>query len=246
MLQVSPDTLAVMITRPETVVGAYRALGGSSAASAGMVQTQLGSAFSSLSGAGCFAAFASAVAYQVAPGGASDPASMQATLGELLAAQAFNYLDFCNTSALLSLIGSPGLIPPDAPAGSAPKATLHFLVWLDSVPLGIGAHAQLVVANVLDAAYLLLDPTYAYALRVPFTGAGPQASLSVIENAATMLQTPIDPSNLAVINPAGTSSAPQLLAAIISGSVGPQYIDSGANGGAAWDANLSQAIGNLS
>ena len=246
MLEVSADTLAAIVARPQAFVSAYRALGGSSAASSGIVRSELGSAFSSLSDAGCIAAFASAVAFQIAPGGVTDPASIEATLGELLTSDALGSLDFCHISALLSLIASPGLAPPDAPPGSPAKGTLHYLVWLDSVPLGIGAHAQLIAANVLDGAYLLLDPTYAFALRIPFTGSGPQAASSVIENAATMMQTPIDASNLGIINPAGTAALPQLLTAMISGSLGPQYIDWSLSGGSVgWDLSLAASIADM-
>jgi len=147
---------------------------------------------------------------------------------------------------MLSLLGHPELIPPDADTASPPKPTVHFLVWLDTVPLNTGFHGQLVITNVLTDAYLLLDPTYGYALRIPFVGAGPQAALTVIENAATMLQTPIAQQNLAVLDPNGTASKPDMFQTLLSGALGPQYIEHDSiYGSEGWDIRIAQIFDTL-
>ena len=58
-------------------------------------------------------------------------------------------------ATLFALLGNPLLIPPDATSGAVQKPSIHFLVWLDTVPLGTGYHSQLLVTKVLDGAYLL-------------------------------------------------------------------------------------------
>jgi hypothetical protein len=246
MLAVSAGVLAGIAARPQTFPCAYArlAVGGSSADA--YVRSQLGAAFASLTDAGCLATYASVVAFNTAPAGMTtlDPAS--ATLAQLLGAQALAVTHFCKLTTLLALIGNPLLIPPDAPAGDPVKPSVHFLVWLDSAPLNSASHAQLIIANVLDNAYLLLDPTYAYVLRIPYVGAGPQASLSTVENAATMLQTPITRENLAVLDPAGTAAVPQLQQAVISGALGPQYISHDPTSGSeSWDARIAQVFDDL-
>jgi hypothetical protein len=195
MLQVSSTDLAAIIARPERFLSTYQNLNGGTSADT-YVRSQLGTSFSSLSDAGCVATFGSVVAFSVAPAGENSLDAMTATLQQLLTAPALAANQFCKLNALLALLGNPGLIPPDA---TATKASLHFLVWLDTVPLGTGTHTQLVISNVLQQAYLLLDPMYALALRIPFVGGGPNASQTVIENAAAMLQTVITPDNLAVL-----------------------------------------------
>ena len=123
---------------------------------------------------------------------------------------------------------------------------MHFTAWLPSVPLNTGYHSQLIITNVLDDAYLLLDPMYAYALRVPYVGAGPQDDLTDIENAATMMQTPISPENLVVLDPAGTAASPGMLQTIISGAMGPEYLyNDPVYGSAAWDTAISQTFVNM-
>lgn len=246
MLQVSPAVLAQIVARPETFLAAYRGLGGSTSAAA-YVTAQLGPAFAGLPDTGCIATFATAVAFNAAPAGTTTLDPVTATLHELLTAEALEAQHFCKLSALLTLIASPGLIPPDLPEGSPAKASLHFLAWLDTVPLNTGAHVQLVITNVLEQAYLLLDPMYAFALRIPFIGSGPQATLSTAVNVATMLQSPITPDNLAVLDPRGTSAAPGILQAMISGALGPQYLDgTSTEGYVAWDQRIEQILDNMS
>jgi len=241
MLQVSAADRDAIIARPETFLSTYSALGGDA-----VMRSQLGAPFASLASAGCIATFGSVVAFDIAPAGTTTLDPMNATLHELLNSTALTYSHFCKLNALLALLGSPRLVPPDASVGATAKASLHFLVWLADVPFGIGAHAQLIIANVLDGAYLLLDPTYAVALRIPFVGAGPAAGRSVIENAATMLQAAIDSSNLAVLDSSGTVAVPQLPATLTSGQLGPQYIDlDPLSGSPAWDARIALVFSDM-
>lgn len=241
MVSVSQSALAGIVQRPETFVSAYDGLG-VGASSAVYMQSQLGSAFASLSNAGCMATFASIVAYNVAPSGNTSLAALTATLHELLASPTLTSDHFCKLAMLLTLLGSPQLIPPD----DAQNPTVHFTAWLPSVPLNTGYHSQLIITNVLDDAYLLLDPMYAYAVRVPYVGSGPQANLTDIENAATMMRTPIPPENLAVLDPAGTAASPGMLQTIISGAMGPEYLYTDATyGPEAWDASVSQTFANM-
>jgi hypothetical protein len=245
MFQVPADTLAGIIARPETFVSAYYAVGGSTSAQE-YVRSQLGPSFASLSDAGAMVTFASVVAFNAAPLDTTDLAPLTATMQQLLTSKALTCGHYCKLTTLLTLLGNPQLIPPDAGAGSPEKPSLHFLVWLDTVPLKTGYHAQLVITNVLDNAYLLLDPTYAYALRIPYVGSGPQASLTVIENATTMLQTPVAQENLAVLDAAGTASSPEMLSTLVSGALGPQYIyHDGAYGSEAWDNRIAQVFDSM-
>ena len=245
MLQVPAAVLAGIVARPETFLSAYATLGGSTPADT-YVRSQLGTAFASLKDAGCMATFASVVAFNAAPAGNATLDPMNSTLQQLLTAQALACTDFCKLTTLLSLIGNPQLIPPDTGAGSSVKPSVHFLVWLDTVPLNTGYHSQLIISNVLDGAYLLLDPMYAYALRIPYVGAGPQTSLTTIENAATMMQKPITQENLVVLDPAGTAAVPQMLQTVISGALGPEYIDrDSAKGSVSWDARIEQIFDNM-
>ena len=114
------------------------------------------------------------------------------------------------------------------------------------MPLNTGYHSQLIITNVLDEAYLLLDPMYAYALRIPYTGSGPQADLTDIENAATMMQAPIAQDNLTTLDTSGTAAPAQMLQTIISGAMGPQYIyHDSIYGSEGWDTTISQIFDNL-
>ena len=246
MLQVSPAILAQIVARPETFLAAYRGLGGGTDAAA-YVTAQLGSPFAGLPDTGCIATFATAVAFNAAPAGSTTLDPMTATMHELLTAETLEAPQFCKLGALLALIGSPGLIPPELPHGSPAKASLHFLVWLDTVPLNTGAHLQLLVTNVLNKAYLLLDPMYAFALRIPFNGLEPQADLSPAVNVAIMLQQPIKADNLAVLDPRGTSAGPGILQAMVSGALGPRYLDGGSSKGyVAWDEHIAQILDDMS
>jgi hypothetical protein len=245
MFPVPAAALAQIRARPETFLDTYNQLGTSTSA-ATFVQSKLGASFASLSDAGCMATFASMVAYNCAPIGGTPLAPIPATLQQLLSSQALACGHFCKLATLLSLLGHPELIPPDAASGTPAKATLHFLLWLDNVPLNTGFHSQLIISNVLDNAYLLLDPTYAYALRIPFVGAGPQASLTVIENAATMMQTPMAQNNLAVLEPTGKPTKRHMLQTVMSGALGPQYIyHDSIYGSEGWDARIGQVFDSL-
>jgi hypothetical protein len=244
-LPVSPINLASIRERPENFLTVYGALGGS-ASSAAHVQSRLGTAFASLTDAGAMATYAAAVAYQSAPYGSTALAPLDATMGQLLNSQALACGHYCKLTAMLSLLGHPELIPPDAAAGSAAKPTVHVLVWWVDVPLNDGVHSQLVVTNVLDDAYLLLDPTYGYALRIPFVGAGPQASLTVIENAATMMQTPMAQDDLAVLASGGIPLTSTMVQTVLSGALGPQYIYHDADyGSEGWDTRIAQVLDSL-
>jgi hypothetical protein len=239
MLQVPSAALAQIIARPETFLAVYRGLGGGVDA-AGYVRAQLGTAFAALPDAACAATFAAAVAFNVAPAGTTTLEPLTATLHELLTAEALSAEPFCKLSALLALIASPAMVPPDA--GSNPKATLHFLTWIDTVPLNTGAHTQLVITNVLDNAYLLLDPMYAFALCIPFVGSGPQAHLTLAGNVASMMQVPIAQTNLALLDPSGTGATAVSLA-MLSGTLGPQYLDDQSSSN--WDRRIAQVLDNL-
>lgn len=241
MLQVPSAALAQIIARPETFLAVYRGLGGGTDAP-GYIRAQLGPAFAALPDAACAATFAAAVAFNVAPAGTTTLDPLTATLHELLTAEALAAEQFCKLSALLTLIANPAMVPPDLPDPSPAKATLHFLLWLDTVPLGTGAHTQLVVTNVLDNAYLLLDPMYAFALRIPFAGSGPQAHLTLAENVAGMMQVPIAQTELAILGPSGATGT-TIAQAMLSGTLGPQYLDDRSSSD--WDRRIEQVLDNL-
>jgi len=245
LIPIKQASLAAMRSRPETFLSIYGELGGSKA-SVTLVRSKLGSAFASLTDAGSMATFATVVASDYAASGATTLDPMAASLRQLLNSPALACGHYCKLATLLVLLGHPELIPPDADARDPPKATLHFMVWLANVPLGTGLHSQLVLANVLDNAYLLLDPMYAIALRIPFVGAGPRADLTVIENAAVMLQSPITQDNLTLLSPGPTGGLPQMLPAIMGAALGPQYILHDARYGAeVWDLRIGQILNDL-
>lgn len=222
----------------------YNALGGAGSPATYM-QSQLGAAFSSLADAGGIVTFASIVAHRVAPAGSNILDPLTVTLHQLLSGSPLACGHFCKLATLLALLGSPELIPPDAPVTDTPKPTVHFLVWLESTPLNVGVHSQLLITNVLDEAYLLLDPMYAFALRIPYLGT-PQAALTAIENAASMMQTPIDQNNLVVFDSTASAAAPQMLQALTGGAMGPQYIYHDAlYGSEGWDTAISVIFDNM-
>jgi hypothetical protein len=246
LIEVSSAVLAQIVSRPETFVSAYSGLGAGTDGAA-YVRAQLTAPFGTLLDAGCMATFAAALAFSAAPAGTTTLDPLTATLHQLLTADALAAEHFCKLNTLLTLIGSPGL-SPDVQAGSSARASVHFLAWLDTAPLGVGAHTQVLITGVLDSAYLLLDPTYAYALRIPYVGSGPEATLSVAENAATMMHVPIARNNLALLlDPAGTSAVPEMLDVITSGAMGPDYLDVATTSGGSsfWDKRLAQIIENL-
>jgi hypothetical protein len=241
LFPLSAAAISALRSAPQSFLSAYGALGGSSGSSTAYVQSQLGAPFASLSDAGCMAAFACQVANSCASFGNTALAPLSATLGELLSSQVLACGHFCKLATLLTLLGHPEVIPPDAAASSPAKATVHVLVWLGNVPLATGYHAQLIMTNVLDDAYLLLDPTFGLVLRVPFVGAGPQAGLPVVESATTMMQTPIAQDNLVLLNPAATAGWQQMLSTLLGGGVGPQYVDyDPVYGSLGWDAEIAQ------
>jgi hypothetical protein len=216
--EVPATTVAAITARPEHFLNVFDELGGNSLqpvaatgsslplagtdsllplAATVKIREQLGSSFGSLTVNGAIATFASAVAFNVAPLGPTSVDPMNGTLSQLLKSPALTCGHFCKLATLFAFLGNARLNPSDAGAAPLTAARLHFLVWLGNVPLQTGFHSQLVLQGVLDRAYLLLDPTYAYALRIPHPPGGPDPNLSVVENAATMLQTPLAASNLA-------------------------------------------------
>jgi hypothetical protein len=245
LIPIDAAQMAAIRSRPETFLGAYSALG-SGTSSAAFVRSKLGAQFASLSDAGCLTTFATVIASDCAPSGETSLDPMAASLAQLLSSPALACGHFCKLATLLSLLGHPELIPPDADPGAPPKPTLHFMVWLANVPLGTGLHSQLLLANVLDNAYLLLDPMYAVALRIPFVGAGPSADLTVIENAAVMLKTPIPQDNLTLLSPGPTAGLPPMLPALMGGALGPMYVLHDALYGAeGWDLRIGQIFDHL-
>jgi hypothetical protein len=245
MFPVTASTLASIVARPESFLSTYQALAAGNTSARAYVQSQLGSQFSTLTDTGAIATFATVIAFNAAPLGASSVDPMNATLKELLTAQSLVCGHFCKLATLLALLGNPELVPTSTQASST-QPDLHFLVWQDNVPLNTGYHSQLIISGVLNNAYLLLDPTYGYATRIPFVGSGPQAGLTTVENAATMLQTPVDQSNLALLDPNRTSSTPQMLTTLLSGALGPQYIyHDSIYGCEGWDARIAQIFDNF-
>jgi len=239
---ISTTAISKLRDRPETFLDAYDAFGGAAA-----IQQKLGTPFTTLNDAGSMLTYACAMVYNSAQVGACAYAPMTATVQQLLHSPALACGHMCKLASYLAFLGHPELIPPDAAAGLAEKPTVHFVVWEVDVPLKTGIHSQLILSNVIDSAYLLLDPLYAYALRIPFVGAGPDASKTVIENAATMMQVPIASANLAVLDPAGTASTPQILQIVTSGVMGPQYIQHDAlYGSEGWDLVIGRVFDQMS
>jgi len=247
MIQLPAGALPNIVARPEAFLATYAALAVGGSTPTAYVQSELSSAFSALADPGCIATFAIVVAFNAASSGATTLDPTSATLNQLLTASTLAAQHYCKLATLLSLLADPWLLPPDLDTTGAAKPTMHFLTWLPNVPLNTGAHCQLVVFDVLESAYLLLDPMYAYALRIPYVGSGPQSGLSVVENAARFLQTPNVAQNLAILDPSGTAAVPQMLTTLLSGALGPQYIDDGStNGTSAWDSLIGQTFENWS
>jgi len=60
------------------------------------------------------------------------------------------------------------------------------------------------------------------------------------------MQKPITQENLVVLDPAGTAAVPQMLQTVISGALGPEYIDrDSAKGSVSWDARIEQIFDNM-
>jgi hypothetical protein len=247
LLPVTASDLAAVRARPEAFLDIYDSLAAGASSASDVVRAKLGAQFSTLPDAGCLATYASLLSNSCAPLGSNSVTPIPATLQQLLAVSAMACGHYCKLATMLTLLGHPELIPPDADdPPAAAKPTVHFLVWLDTVPLNTGFHSQLLLSNLMPDAYLLLDPTYAYALRVPYVGAGPVTSLTAIENAATMLQTPIGRANLVVLDPAATASQPDMLQTILSGALGPQYIfHDSIYGSEGWDNRVAQLFDTL-
>jgi hypothetical protein len=242
LLNVTADIVASVRAHPENFLAAYAGLSTGTTPNA-YVTSKLGSAFSGLTDAGSMATYATTLAYCTAPVGSTSLAPIPATMRELLSTPAMACGHFCKLTSMLTLLGHPEVIPPDGAAGTP---TVHFLVWIESVPLNTGFHSQLIVTNVLENAYLLLDPTYAYALRIPFTGAGPQSSLTVIENAATMLHTPIAADNLVLLDKGGTAAVPQMVKTLLSGALSAGYIEHDSiYGSEGWDTQIAQIFDSM-
>ncbi len=259
--------MASIVSRPETFLLEYEALGGGSGtAAASTIRSALGPAFLTLSDTGCMAVYAAVIASNAAPLGSPPIPAMDASLNQLLQAAVLSYGHFCKLATMLAFLGCATLSPPDlSNQVNPPPATLHFLVWLDTVPLNTGYHAQLVISNALTNGYLLLDPTYGFALAIPYGPSGPQSSLTDIENAATFLEQPISAGNLVQFNSTNLASNPTITQIMVSGGLGPQYIyhDSitqvmvsgglGAqyiyhdsiSGSEGWDARIGQIIDNM-
>ena len=242
LLPAPASMIASIKSQPLNFLSAYAALNGTAAPSA-FVQGKLGAAFAGLSDAGSMAAYASLVAFSCAQIGTTSLAPLPASMNELLSTPVMACGHFCKLTTLLTLLGHPELIPPE---GAADSPRIHFIVWVQTVPLKTGLHSQLILTNVLANAYLLLDPTYGYALRIPYPAAGPSASLTVIENAATMLGTPIAAENLVILDPAGTANVPAMTQTILSGALGPQYIyHDSIYGSEGWDTQIAQIFDSM-
>ncbi len=235
--------LVGITTRPETFVDVFQSQGTTATNASAVVRQKLGAQFTTLENAGCLATFATFVAFNVAPTGDNGIPPLDATLQQLMSSSALTCGHFCKLATLLSLIRYPHLIPPDSPAGAPAKPTIHFLVWLENAPLDIGLHSQLIITNVLESAYLLLDPLYGLVLRIPYSGNYPQSGATAIENAAALLQVPIDPSNLVLLDPSGTMSDPRITATMLSGQLSPTYIYHDALfGSEGWDLHIARTF----
>jgi hypothetical protein len=246
LLPVQPSDIAALVARPEAFLVAYQAIGAGADPNA-VVRQALGSGFSTLEAPGCLAVYAALVAFSVAPSGVNDLPPLTTTMQQMLSSAALTSAHFCKLATLLALLGYPTFIPPDAPSGSAVKPTIHFIVWLPDVPLNTGAHSQLILDNVLDGAYLLLDPFFGFAMRIPFAGAYPQADLTVVENAAALLATPINPNNLVILDTTDVSGKSTVLTVLPSGQVGPSYVYHDAlYGSEGWDIHIGATFGNMS
>lgn len=246
---VTPTTMASIVSRPATFLTEYRALGGgSNSTAASTIRSALGPAFTTLSDTGAMAVYASLIASHAAPIGDPGIPPMDASLSQLLQANVLSCGHYCKLATLLAFLGRATLSPPNLSSqANSPPATMHFLVWLSTVPINTGYHSQLVISNALNDAYLLLDPMYGFALAIPFAPSGPQSNLTDIENAATFLMQPLSTQTLVQFNPAGLQSNPTVAQMMISGALGPQdiYHDS-IYGSEGWDTRIAQIVGNLS
>jgi hypothetical protein len=235
-----------VVARPESILSTYHALA-PGASSDALMRQALGASFVTLEGAGCFATYAGIFAATVAPANGTSLAPMTASLQQLLTATGLACGHYDKLTMLLTLLGYPGLIPPDAPVGAPAKPTMHFAVWLANAPINIGVHSQLVVSNVLDSAYLLLDPMYAFAMRLPYAGGYPKASLSVLQNAAALLQTPSATGDFVDLWPGNNVvSRSQVVQAMTTGVMGPEYISfDDLSGSIGWDLQMATVLDNM-
>lgn len=247
-LAVSAQAMASIAARPENFLIEYQILGGGSrTAAASALRKAMGPSFTTLTDTGCLAVYAAMVAASAAPVGDPGFPPMDASLTQLLQATALSCGHYCKLATLLALLGRATLSPPDLLASSTSlPGTVHFLVWLDTVPLNTGYHSQLVVSNVLTNAWLLLDPLYGFAMALPFGSSGPQSGLTDIENAATSLTEPVSAQGLVQFNDTNLGSNPTITQLMTSGVLGPQYIyHDSIYGSEGWDTRIAQVIGNL-
>jgi hypothetical protein len=246
LVPISAADIARVVARPESILAVYQALASGSTADA-VIVSALGTNFASLADAGCLATYAAVFAGALAPNGATSLAPMTASLQQLLASPVLTGGHYCKLTMLLSMFGHPRLVPPDAATSDPPRPTMHFAVWLENSPAGVGVHTQLVVSNVLQHAYLLLDPMYSLAIRLPYAAGYPKATLTVLQNAAALLQAPTASGDYVDMWPG--NSAPnrsQFVQAMTSGAMGPQYIDYGAlSGSVGWDLHMATVIANM-
>jgi hypothetical protein len=225
---------------PSSFLSIYKAL--DPADPEGYVRRLLGPAYAALAAPGCLATFAAVIAFNAAPQGDADVDPLPATLGQLLASPALACGHSCKLTVLLSVLGYPGILPPDAPAGAPAKPTVHMLVWLPNNPLNTGVHSQLVLANVFNDAYLLIDPLYAYVLRVPFGGVTPDPAQQVIVNAANLLATPAARGQCVIFGD-GVQGQAQVVAAMTRGQMNASFVYHDAlYGSEGWDIALSQIV----
>lgn len=225
---------------PSTFLDVYAALGTDPAS---VVRTAFGAPFATLNDTGCAILFAAVTSSLMAPIGSTALAPITATLTELLASPYLACGHYCKLTLLLSTLEYPTVLPPEAPAGSPAKPTIHFLVWLDTAPIDVGYHSQLVVTNVLDSACLLLDPTYGIAMVLPNDAQFPSAALTPIENAASLLQTPTAAGDLVIFNSSNASQGPTLLSAMLGGEMGPAYIyHDSIYGSEGWDTAMAAVV----
>jgi hypothetical protein len=241
-----PADMSKVIASPSAFPSVYRAIAPDGDPD-DAVRGALGPNFATLTSEGCAAVFATLFAFNLAPVGSNPVPPLTATLQQLLESKALSCGHYCKLTTILSLLISSYLIPPDAPAGAPPKATIHVVVWYQDAPLNQGVHAQLVVANVLTNAYLLLDPLFGLALRIPFAGSYPQPALTVIENAADLLSQPIDSSNLVVLDSIDVEGKSTVQSVLIGGQLGATYIYHDAlYGSEGWDTQLSLIFATMS
>jgi hypothetical protein len=242
----APSDFATLITQPQLFGAFYEAIGAVAAGTDALVREALGPSFTTLEDSGCLSVYASYVAGAVAPAGAGTAAPLILTLHELLGSHTLSPAGYCKLTALLAIMTYPQLAPPDAAVGAPAKGTIHFLVWTDAAAFSDVGHTQLVLANVLDEAYLLLDPMYGFVMCIPYSRPA-AAGVSVVEHCATLLGTGIPSGNLAVVGAGPVAGQDAAISTMLGGILTVSEIsDDSSNGSGAWDAHLTQTLFNLS